>query len=111
VQLELKIAVVDGGRVVLRDDQARILEAISRQGSLAKAVGELGLSYRRAWGQIREIETNLGLKLVESVKGGNGGGSTRLTPAAENLMMRYSRFRLALRQYAEEEFARCFRES
>ena len=94
------------GRIVLSDYRVRLLEAIGRTGSLAEAATSMGLSYRRAWGKVREIEANLGVKLVQSVVGGPGGGSTSLTPAAERLIAQYRRFRHALGDYAEREFAR-----
>lgn len=105
---QVSVTVVDDGRVILRDDQARILELIDQTGTLAAAASRLGLSYRRAWGQIREVETNSGVRIVESVVGGARGGSSRLTPAAIDLLGRYRRFRRAVDSYAEQEFARCF---
>ncbi len=53
---------------------------VAETGSLAEAARRMGLSYRRAWGKISEIETNLGVRLVETEVGGAGGGSTHLTP-------------------------------
>src|SRR3990172_6880234 len=76
----------------------------------AEEATAMGLSYRRAWGKVREIEANLGVKLVQSVVGGPGGGSTHLTPAAERLVAHYHRFRHALSDYAEREFTRDFEE-
>ena len=107
----LKVWVESGnGKIVLSDYRVRLLEAVARTGSLADAATAMGLSYRRAWGKVREIEANLGVKLVQSVVGGPGGGSTHLTPAAERLVAHYHRFRHALSDYAEREFTRDFEE-
>jgi molybdate transport repressor ModE-like protein len=59
--------------------------------------GTLDLSYRRAWGKIREIEQNLGVELVQSAAGGTGGGGSRLTPAGELLIERYDQFAIRSR--------------
>jgi molybdate transport system regulatory protein len=100
----------DEGKLLLSDYRVRLLEAVGTTGSLAEAASEMGLSYRRAWGKVREIESNLGVKLVESVVGGAGGGSSRLTQEGERLVRQFQRFRRALTDDAERAFARSFGE-
>ncbi|MEP6871688.1 MAG: LysR family transcriptional regulator [Anaerolineaceae bacterium] len=80
------------GKLVMSDYRLRLLELIAETGSLAQAATALGLSYRRAWGKVKELEANLGLSLVQSEVGGAGGGHTVLSPAAVQLMAAYSRF-------------------
>ena len=110
MRARLKVWVEENEGLVLSDYRARMLELIDETGSLADAAARLGISYRRAWGKLKEIEANLGVKLVQSVVGGPGGGSTHLTPAAERLVAHYHRFRHALSDYAEREFTRDFEE-
>ena len=110
IKPRIKVWLEKGGRLALSDYRVRLLEIIAEKGSLAEGAAELGLSYRRAWGKIREIEENLGLKLVHSTAGGAGGGHTRLTAEGERLVAQYVRFRAALSQDAEVEFARSFSE-
>ena len=98
----------DGGRIAFSDYRLRLLESVQETGSLAGAAARMELSYRRAWGKLRELEANLGVKLVQSVVGGAGGGSTSLTPEALDLVDRYRRFRAALEEFAERDFAREF---
>ena len=80
------------GKLVMSDYRLRLLELIAETGSLAQAATALGLSYRRAWGKVKELEANLGLSLVQSEVGGAGGGHTVLSPAAVQLMAAYARF-------------------
>ena len=108
MQPELKVQVLEDKRLVFGDPEMRLLEAIARQGTLAEGAAELGLSYRSAWGKLRAAEASLGLTLVETTMGGSGGGSSRLTTAAQRLVSQYTRFRDAVGAYAIEEFARCF---
>jgi molybdate transport system regulatory protein len=98
----------DQGRIVLSDYRVRLLEAVAASGSLAEAASQMGLSYRRAWGKIREIETNLGFKLVESVVGGSGGGSSRLTGDGERLVRQFRDFRRSITREAARQFAASF---
>ncbi len=53
----------DGG-VALSGYRVRLLSHIAETGSLAEAARRMGLSYRRAWGKIKEMEANLGVRLV-----------------------------------------------
>ncbi len=106
----LKVWVERDDGLVLSDYRVRLLELIAETGSLSEAADKLGLSYRRAWGKVKEIEANLGLKLVESTVGGSGGGHTQLTTAGREMVERYNRFRSRLTVIAEREFEECFGE-
>lgn len=96
------------GRIVISDYRLRLLELIGETGSLADAAAGMGLSYRRAWGKVREIEGNLGLRLVESAAGGAGGGGSTLTAEGRELVERYRRFRQAMDDALAREFGRAF---
>jgi molybdate transport system regulatory protein len=80
------------GRLVMSDYRVRLLRLVAESGSLATAATELGLSYRRAWGKIKELEQNLGFSLVESSVGGAGGGHTSLTSEGVAFVAAYQRF-------------------
>ncbi len=80
------------GRLVMSDYRVRLLELVGETGSLAKAASGMKLSYRRAWGKVKELEANLGVPLVESEAGGTGGGHTILTREATALIRAYRRF-------------------
>ena len=102
-----KLWLEDGGKLVLSDYRVRLLLLIEESGSLAEAAAEMRLSYRRAWGKVRVIDQNLGMKLVESAAGGAGGGS-RLTADGRQLVALYQRFRAAMADDLEKEFRRVF---
>jgi molybdate transport system regulatory protein len=92
------------GRLVMSDYRMRLLELVAATGSLAQAASELKLSYRRAWGKVKELETNLGAPLVESEVGGAGGGHTSLTPIGSELLAAYQRFQARLAADVERAF-------
>lgn len=102
-----KIWVERDGKLVLSDYRVRLIRLIESSGSLADAAKAMGLSYRRAWGKVKEIERNLGLPLLESAAGGPGGGGSRLTPAARRLLEQYEAFRAA----SSDDLVRNFHES
>ena len=80
------------GRLVMSDYRVRLLGLVAESGSLATAATELGLSYRRAWGKVKELEQNLGFPLVQSAVGGAGGGHTSLTVEGIAFVAAYRRF-------------------
>jgi molybdate transport system regulatory protein len=89
VKPKLKLWLEKDGQLVFSDYRAGLLRLIQQTGSLAEAAQQTGLSYRRAWGKIREIEENLGEPLVESARGGAGGGRTRLTQRGEQMLAEF----------------------
>ena len=99
------------GRIVLSDYRVRLLRHIEETGSLAEAAERMQLSYRRAWGKVREIEQNLGVKLVESAAGGAGGGGSRLTADGRRLVDLYERYRSSVEADMSREFERAFNAS
>ncbi len=104
----MKLWVEANGKLALSDYRIRILEIVEERGSLADAAAELGLSYRRAWGKVKEMEGNLGFRLVTSQVGGAGGGHTGLTPAGRELLARYRRFQQLARDAVEAAFRTTF---
>jgi molybdate transport system regulatory protein len=66
-----------------------ILKAIERFGSIAKASEALGMSYKFVWQYLKRIEKNLGVPVVEMIKGGKNKGGTRLTQAGKELIRQY----------------------
>jgi len=110
VEPKVKLWIEKAGLLVLSDYRAQLLQHVADTGSLAQAAERMGLSYRRAWGKIKEAERNLGLRLVQSEVGGVGGGRTRLTPTGERLLAQYRRFQTAVEVDVGREFADAFGE-
>jgi molybdate transport system regulatory protein len=108
MQPRAKLWVEKDGRIVLSDYRVRLLRLVDETGSLSEAAAQMHLSYRRAWGKLREIEQNLGVKLVDSAVGGPGGGGSRLTDEGRRLIDLYDRFRTNIEQDLTREFASVF---
>jgi molybdate transport system regulatory protein len=107
---KVKIWVEKDGALALSGYRIRLLKHIAETGSLAEGARRMGLSYRRAWGKIREIENNLGVRLVDSEVGGPGGGSTHLTPTGERIVGLYEQFEASAEADVQRRFAQLFRE-
>ncbi len=51
----------------------------------------MGVSFRRAWAMVKDMEDTLKVSLVEKKRGGAGGGTAILTPTAIELLNRYEK--------------------
>src|SRR5215468_4101448 len=66
-----------------------LMELISKYGSISAAGKEMGMSYRRAWLLVDEINHIFREPLVETQMGGSGGGGARLTRLGRDVVSRY----------------------
>lgn len=97
-------------RGVFGDGKWRLLKAIDQRGSLKGACEVLGISYRKAWGDLKKTQTFLGTKLLEKHRGGTGGGNTRLTPQGKKLLKAYSKFRRDIEKATQRSYEKHFTE-
>ncbi len=61
----------------------QLLERIEQCGSLNKAAASMGMSYRAAWGRLKQTESVMGVALVEKTGPKQG---FRLTPLGRELV-------------------------
>ena len=78
---------------VFGDGKWRLLKAIGTEGSLKAATETLGISYRKAWGDLKKAEVCLNTALVKKQRGGSTGGRTGLTDQGKKWVGAYSKFR------------------
>jgi molybdate transport system regulatory protein len=108
MEVRSKLWIEVGGKAVLGDWRAAILEGIERTGSLTKAAEELGTPYRTAWQRMKESEENLGVRLVQTQSGGADGGGSILTPAAKDLLQKYNEFCKGIEELVNRRFHETF---
>ena len=86
----LRFRVVLGPGVALGPGKADLLQAIDETASLTKAAARFGMSYKRGWTLVRELNAAFAKPLVETEKGGSGGGGRAgLTPLGRRVLKRY----------------------
>ncbi len=91
--------------VALGPGKVRLLEDIGRTGSIAAAGAATGMSYRRAWLLVSELNAIFREPLVATAKGGSGGGGAWLTPLGENVVRRYRRMEALSEAAVADDFA------
>ena len=81
-----------------------LLEAIRVQGSISAAARYLGMSYRRAWLLVEQINKSLSQPAVTAATGGASGGGAALTPVGEQVIELYRAIESRTRSSANSEF-------
>ena len=94
-----RVRAMAGSRLTLRVDfgsnrsvgpgKIRLLEAIDRTGSISKAGRTLGMSYRRAWLLIDDMNQCFRRAVVSAKPGGSQGGGAMLTEFGQDLVRDY----------------------
>jgi len=103
----LRVWVVFGAAAKIGAGRAELLEAIDRLGSLKAAAEQFGMSYRYAWGYLRELEAAAGFRFITRRRGGPTPGA-QLTPEGKAFLARYWKFQKRVEQTASREFPRVF---
>lgn len=69
--------------------RAELLGLIQETGSISKAAKSMGMSYKKAWAMVDEMNTMSGKPLVVPQKGGTHGGGTELTASGIKIIASY----------------------
>jgi molybdate transport system regulatory protein len=100
--LSIRLDLASGDRI--GPGKIALLEAIRATGSISAAARRLGMSYRRAWLLVEEINKALRRPAVSSVTGGKHGGGAALTPVGERVIEHYRAIEELARSSASREF-------
>jgi molybdate transport system regulatory protein len=88
----LRFRIVLGPGIALGPGKADLLQAIDETASLTAAAARFSMSYKRGWTLVQELNAPFAEPLVETEKGGSGGGGgARLTPFGRLVLDRYRR--------------------
>jgi molybdate transport system regulatory protein len=87
--------------MVLGEGRLMLLKKIDELGSLTKAAKSMGMSYRKAWGLVTEMNILCHQKLVILKTGGEKGGGAILSDFGRKLMTQFDEL-----MYDKENFFR-----
>ena len=101
-RLSIRIDLASGDRI--GPGKIALLEAIRSAGSISGAARSLGMSYRRAWLLVEEVNDALRKPAVTAETGGRRGGGAALTAVGERVVALYRTIESQARSAAGGEF-------
>lgn len=102
---QLSIRIDFGPEQRIGPGKIQLLEQVAALGSIAAGGRSLGMSYRRAWELVDDLNTIFGKPVVESRSGGKKGGGAALTPLGLALISRYRAMERAAAMATESHLA------
>jgi molybdate transport system regulatory protein len=85
--------------------RAELLTLIQETGSISKAAKVMGMSYKKAWAMVEEMNSQGTCPYVITHKGGKKGGGTELTAAGKQIVAGYSKLMAKLSAVVRKEKA------
>lgn len=101
----LRLRLHFGQRLLLGPGKADLMEGIRDTGSIAAAGRRMGMSYKRAWSLVEELNAAFRDPLVTSARGGKGVGGAHLTETGAEVLARFRRIEAAAMAAAAPEMA------
>lgn len=101
----LTIRIDFGDAAAFGPGKARLLELVDETGSIRRAAAAMDMSYRQAWLLVQAVEATFGGTVVETARGGAGGGGARLTDLGRTLLTRYRTLEAKAAQAAAADMA------
>jgi molybdate transport system regulatory protein len=89
--VKFRVRISAGETIAIGPGKIDLLEAIAEAGSITSAAKNIGMSYRRAWLLVTELNASLKSPALDSAKGGQHGGGSALTPVGRQLIDTYRR--------------------
>lgn len=86
---QVKLRILFGTRAMVGPGKVLLLERIRELGSISAAGRSMGMSYKRAWSLVEEMNAAFREALVFSARGGAGGGGAVVTEAGLAVIAAY----------------------
>jgi molybdate transport system regulatory protein len=84
----------------------QLLEHIERHGSINKAAKEMGMSYKKAWKLIDELNAMFEEPLVIKVQGGKSGGGSQVSAKGQKVIQAFRAFEQRFAEFLQLESQR-----
>jgi molybdate transport system regulatory protein len=92
-----------GDLPLIGNGRIELLIKIGELGSLRKAASEMKMSYRQAWFNINEMNTNAGKPLVILKRGGKDGGIAEVTEAGHTIIVQFRKLQQDFNIFLKEK--------
>lgn len=98
-----RIWIENNGETFLSVGRMVLLQRVREYGSISAAARSMKMSYKHAWDLIDSMNRQTPFSLVETSKGGKGGGGARVTAAGEEALARFAALLERLANFLAEE--------
>jgi molybdate transport system regulatory protein len=102
----LRLRLLFGDQLVFGPGKGELLARIAETGSIAAAGRAMGMSYKRAWALVEEMNAAFRAPLVLSSRGGAGGGGATLSRDGQSVLSAYRDLLTAVDRAAAPDLAR-----
>nr|WP_292960291.1 MULTISPECIES: winged helix-turn-helix domain-containing protein [unclassified Allomuricauda] len=85
-ELKIRCWIDIDGKKFFGPGRAQLLQFIDKNGSISKAAKEMGMSYRKAWAMVEDMNQRGQQPYVELHKGGTKGGGAELTKTGKEVL-------------------------
>ena len=106
MDVTLRLRLLFGDRLVFGPGKGELLARIAETGSIAAAGRAMGMSYKRAWSLVEEMNAHFAAPLVDSSRGGAHGGGAQLTERGRQVLADYRALEVLLRDQGAAELGR-----
>ena len=80
-----------------------LLEHIQQSGSMNQAAKSMGMSYKKAWKLVDELNRMYDSPLVEKAQGGRSGGGSVLTPKGLDVIQSFRQLESRMSAFLQQE--------
>ncbi|NCN68478.1 MAG: LysR family transcriptional regulator [Candidatus Altiarchaeum hamiconexum] len=98
---KIKILLSDGK---INEKRIKLLKFIEKYGSLNNASKEMGITYKHAWDEIKDMEKSLNEKLLLIISRGRKGRGTTLREKAKEILNDYEVYEKGLNLEISDKF-------
>ena len=93
---------INGNHILLNNKKFHLLKYIEQYRSLRKASEKAKIPYRTAHKYLEQLENELGSSLIDTQRGGKGGGGqSQLTQAGKSVLWEYTKIMSILKKHWE----------
>jgi molybdate transport system regulatory protein len=110
-RLDIRLRIDFGAAGSIGPGKIVLLEQIARTGSLSQAARDLGMSYRRAWQLLDDLNHSFDEPAATASIGGAGGGGVELTAFGAALITAYRDVERASLEATRARFAGLLKEA
>lgn len=90
-EIRVRCWIFAGGEKFFGPGRVELLQHVGKTGSIAKAAKAMGMSYKKAWKMVDDLNAKGNKPYVISRKGGDKGGGAELTDTARKMLAAYGK--------------------